>query len=97
MAAQRRGSVKVLVQPSEALVGRDGHARLLLPFRQNLEQQLGAAPVELHVSQLTAEQVDAAVAGDGLGQLPVVGGQLVDELGGQGVADAVAGYGGLGA
>ena len=98
MAAQRRGSVKVLVQPSEALVGRDGHARLLLPFRQNLEQQLGAAPVELHVSQLTgAEQADAAVAGDGLGQLPVVGGQLVDELGGQGVADAVAGYGGLGA
>jgi hypothetical protein len=36
-----------------------------------------------------AQQVDAPVAGDGLGELPVIGGfdELVGGLGGQGVAD----------
>ena len=61
-----------------------------LPFRQDLEQELGAAPVQFHVAELVnAEQVNAAVAGDGLDKLLVVGGfdQLVDELGGQGIAD----------
>lgn len=49
---------------------------------QPVEKELGAAPVEFHVAQLIdAEQVDAAVAVDGLGQLLVVGGldELVDE------------------
>jgi len=59
-------------------------------FGEDLEQQLGAALVDFHVAQLVnAEQVDAAVAGDGLGELPVIGGlhELVHQLGGQGVAD----------
>ena len=93
IAAQRRGSVKVLVQPLKRLVGGDGDAGFLLALGQDLEQQLGAAAVEFHVAELVdAEQVDAAVAGDGLGELPVVGGldELVGELGGQGVADPVA-------
>ena len=100
MAAHSRGSVKVLVQPLKTVVGGDGDARLLFPFRQNLEEQLGAAPVEFHVAELVdAEQVDAAVAGDGLGELLVVGGldELVDQLGGQGVADPEPGHGRLGA
>ena len=65
----------------------------LFAFGEDLEEQLGAAAVEFHVSELVdAEQVDAAVAGDGLVELLVVGGldELVDELGGQDVADAVA-------
>src|SRR6266545_3718039 len=67
IAAHRRGSVKVLVQPTGGLVGGDGHAGLFLPLGQDLEQQLGAAPVESHVAELVdAQQVDAAVAGDGL-------------------------------
>lgn len=45
-----------------------------------------------------AEEVDAAVAGDGLVELLLVGGfdQLVHELGGERGADAVALHGGLG-
>ena len=100
MAAQSRGSVKVLVQPLKDSLEAMATLALLLPFGQDLEQQLGAAAVEFHVAEFVdAEQVDAAVAGDGLGQLLLVGGldQLVDELGGQGVADPVAGHGGLGA
>lgn len=49
MAAQSRGSVNVLVHEGEGLVGGDGHAVLLLALGQNLEQQLGAAPVQLHM------------------------------------------------
>ena len=85
---------------AEALVGGDGNTCLLFPLRQDLEEELRAAPVEFHVAEFVdAEQVDAAVAVDGLGELPVIGGldELVDELGGQGVADPVAGHGGLGA
>lgn len=42
-------------------------------------------------------QVDASVAGDGLGECHLVGGldELVGEMGGQGVLDPVAGHGGL--
>src|SRR5262245_53975806 len=77
------------VRFAEALVGGDGSTGFSLPFRQDLKQELGAAPVQFHVAELVAEQVNAAVAGDGLDKLLVVGGfdQLVDELGGQGVAD----------
>ena len=40
-----------------------------------MEEQLGAAPVEFGVSEFVeAAKVDAAVAGDGPGQLAVVGG-----------------------
>ena len=93
MAAQSRGSVKVLVQPENGFVGGDRDGGLLLPFGEDLEQQFGAAAVEFHVAEFVeAEQIDAAVAGDGPGQLLVVGGldELVDQLGGQGVADPVA-------
>jgi hypothetical protein len=78
------------VRFAERLVGRDGDAGCFLPLGQDLEQQLGAAAVEFHVAELVdAEQVGAAVAGDRLGELPVVGGlgELVGELGGQGVTD----------
>jgi hypothetical protein len=58
---------------------------------EDLEEQFGAAAVEFHVAD--AQQVDAAVTGDGLVELLVLGGldELVDELGGQDVADAVSG------
>ena len=37
---------------AEALVGGDGNTGLLLPFGQDLEQQLGAAPVQFEVAEL---------------------------------------------
>jgi hypothetical protein len=77
------------VRFAKGFVGGDRHAGLLLLLGQHLEQQLGTAAVQLHVPQLiNAEQVDAAVAGDGLGQLLVVGGldQLINQLGRQHVA-----------
>src|SRR6201987_807448 len=84
----------------EGGVGRDGDGGAFLALGEDLEQQLGAAPVQLEVAQLVqAEQVDPAVAGDGAGQGLVVGGldQLVDQRGGGGVLDPVAGLGGGGA
>jgi hypothetical protein len=56
--------------------------------------------VEFHVAEFVdAEQVDASVAGDGLVELFFVGGfdELVDEFGGEDVADPVAGDRGGGA
>ncbi len=100
MAAQSRGSVKVFVQPEKASLEAIAMAELLFPLGQNLEQQFGAASVQFHVAQFVdAEQVDSAVAGDGLGQLLVVGGldEFVDQFRGQGVADPVALLGGGGA
>src|SRR5258707_6465118 len=78
---------------AEGGVGGDRDGGAFLPLGEYLEQQLGAAPVELEVAQLVqAQQVDPAVAGDGAGQGFVVGGldQLVDQGGGGGVADPVA-------
>ncbi len=92
MAAQRRGSVKVLVQPAEGLVGGDGDAVLLLAFGEDLEEEFGASAVEFHVAELIgAEQPDAAVAGDRPVRLLLVGGlhQLVQQLGGERVAEQV--------
>src|SRR6516165_6937447 len=85
---------------AEGGVGGDGDGGAFLALREDLEQQLGAAPVQLEVAQLVqAEQVDAAVAGDGAGQGLVVGGldEFVDQRGGGDVADPVAGLGGGGA
>ncbi len=115
MAAQSRGSVKVLVQPLKLSLlaiatavfdlgdGVPGVAQMSGPrqlaFGQDLEQQFGAALVELQVAELVeAEQFDPAVASDGAGQLALVGGfdEFVDELGGQDVAHLVAGLGGGG-
>ena len=81
----------------ERLVGRDSDRRAFLPLSENLEQQFGTAPVQFHVAKLVkADQAGPAVAGDQLGQLPLIGGlgQLVDQLGGQRVTDPVAGLGG---
>ena len=59
----------------ERLVGRDRDGVLLFAFREDLEEEFGAASVEFHVPELVDhEQVDPAVAGDGLGELFVVEG-----------------------
>jgi hypothetical protein len=61
IAAQSRGSVKVLVPSGERFVGRDGDRQSLLSFGQDLEEEFGATPVEFHVSQLVQTQkIDAA-------------------------------------
>ena len=78
---------------AERGVGRDRDGGLLLSLGEDLEQQLGAAPVQLDVAELIeAEQVDPPVAGDHLGEHAVVGGlgELVDQGGGGDVADPVA-------
>src|SRR6516162_6785661 len=85
---------------AEGGVGRDRDGGAFLAFGEDLEQQLGAAPVQLEVTQLVqAEQVDAAVAGDGAGQGLVVGGldEFVDQRGGGDVPDPVTVLGGGGA
>ena len=64
-----------------------------LAFGDDLEQQLGAAGVELDVAEFVeAEQVEPAVAADDAGQAPFVGGfdEFVDQLGGGDVADPAA-------
>lgn len=90
--------MKVLVQPEsgslEAIATAERSSRSV-----SLEEQFGAAAVEFHVAEFVeAEQVDAAVAGHRLRQLLVVGcfDEFVDQLRGEGVADAVAGLGGRG-
>jgi len=68
---------------AERVIAGDRNGGLLFSFGQDLEEQLGAALVELHVAQLVqAEELDAAVAGDGPGELAFVGGfdEFVDEL-----------------
>jgi hypothetical protein len=84
---------------AEGFVGRDCDGGLLFAFGEDLEEEFGAAPVELEVAQfIQTEQVDPAVAGDDFGEGSVVlgFGELVDEPGGEDVADPVAGFGGGG-
>ena len=84
----------------EGGVGRDGDGGAFLAFGEDLEQQFGAAAVQLEVAQFVqAEQVDAAVAGDGAGQGLLIGGldELVDQRGRGGVLDPVTVLGGGGA
>ena len=76
-----------------------GDGGFLLAGGDDLEQQLGAARVEVDVADLVeAEQVQAGVAADDAGELFVVGGldQFVDQRGGGDVADPAAGLGGGG-
>ena len=57
---------------------------------EHLEQQFGAASVELDVVDFVhQQQVETAVAGDEAGEAAVVGGgdELVDERGAGGVAE----------
>ena len=49
MAAQSRGSVKVFVQPEKLSLLAIATAVFSSRFGQDLEQQLGAAPVKFHV------------------------------------------------
>ncbi len=66
MAAQSRGSVKVLVQPLK--LSLLAIATELFSSRSVKTWNSSSAPVELHVAELVqAKQVDPAVAGDGLG------------------------------
>ena len=84
----------------ERLIGGDGDRGAFFSFGEDLEEELGAAAVQLQVSQfIDQEQIDAAVAGDEFGQVFVIGGfdEFIDQLAGQGVADGVAGFGGQGA
>jgi hypothetical protein len=84
----------------DGLVGGDGDAALSFSFGQDLEEEFGAAAVEFHVAELVdAQKIDSAVAGDGLGQLFLVGGidELVDEFRRQDVLDPIASHRGLGA
>jgi hypothetical protein len=56
---------------------------LLFSLGENLEQQFGAAAVELDVAELVdAKQVEAPVAGDESGEASFVGGfdEFVDQL-----------------
>ena len=77
----------------EGLVACDGDGVLLFPFGEDLEEKLGAAPVQFHIAELVdTEQVDAAVTGDGLGENLLVScfNEFVHEPGGEGVFDPVA-------
>ena len=88
LSRRRRGSLEAM-----AIADRSSS------FGENLEEQLGAAAVELQVAQFVDEQqIHAAVAGDQFGEVSVVGGfdEFVDQLAGQGVTDSVAGFGGTG-
>ncbi|GIE92042.1 hypothetical protein Are01nite_85220 [Actinoplanes regularis] len=100
IAAQSLGSVKVLVQPEKDSL--EAIATLFFSSRSVRTWNSSSAPClsQFRVAQLVdAEEIHTAVTGDGLGELFVVGGfdQLVDEFGGQYVADPETGHGGLGA
>jgi hypothetical protein len=56
--------VNVLVQPPNDSL----EAMATLFFSSRSVKQLGAAAVQLHVADIYAEEIDASVAGDGLGQ-----------------------------
>ncbi len=89
------GVGKGLGAPAEGFVARDGDGVLFLPLGQNLEQQLSAPFIELHVPKFVQkEKINPPVAVDGLGQLLVVSGldQFVDQPGGQGIANAESAF-----
>ena len=93
MAATSRGSGNDGAPLGERQVRGDRDRGAFLAFGDDLEQQLGASGVDLDVAELVEQQqVEAAVAGDDPGQAPFVGGfdELVDQLGGGGVADPPA-------
>ena len=78
---------------AERQIGPDRDGGSFLPLGDDLEQQFGAAGVELDVAQLIEQQeIQAAVTADDAGQLPVAGsfGELAGQLGGSGVADPAA-------
>ena len=81
----------------EGRVTHDRYCGALLTLGQNLEEELGGSLVEVDVAELIdREEVESAVAGDGLGEVEFVGclGEFVGELGAGDVADPVAFLGG---
>jgi hypothetical protein len=56
MAAHRRGSVKVSVQPEKETLEAIAMEFFSFAFGQDLEEQLGAAAVELHVAELVEDE-----------------------------------------
>ena len=100
MAAQRRGSVKVLVQAEkgslEAMAIAERSSRSVRTWKSSSAPRRSSCR---YPSSSMQEKVDAAVAGDEFGEVFIVGGfdEFVDQLAGQGVADSVAGFGGAGA
>ncbi len=64
MAATRRGSGEHRAPFAEGQVGRDRDAGPFFAFGDDLEQQLGAAWVDLDITEL----VEASVAADHSGQ-----------------------------
>jgi hypothetical protein len=72
---------------AERQVGPDRDGGAFVAFGDDLEQQFGAAGIDLDIAQFIEEQeVEAAVTADDAGELPLVG-ELVDELGGGEVAN----------
>ena len=97
MAAHRRGSVNVFVHDEKGSLEAIATRRAFFALGENLEQQLGAAPVQLQIAQLVhEEQINAPVAVNQFGQLFVISGfdEFVDQLDGQGIADPVSRFGG---
>jgi hypothetical protein len=90
MAATRRGSGKAVPHSLNGRFVPDRDEGSFFAFGDDLGQQFGAAGVELDIAQLVQQQeVQAAVAADDTGQLPLVGGfgEFVDQPGGGGVTD----------
>ena len=74
--------MKVWPHSLNGRVGGDRDRGPLVALGQDLEEELGTPPVEVEVAELVeTEQVQAPVAADHLGQLPLVLGldELVDE------------------
>lgn len=84
----------------EGGVGGAGDGGAFFSFGDDLEEEFGAAGVEVDVADFVeAEQVDAGIAANDAGELVVGGGfgELVDQGGGGDVADPAALFGGGGA
>jgi len=78
---------------AEGQVGGDRDGGAFLAFGDDLEEEFGAAGVDVDVAEFVEQQeVEAAVAGDHAGEDAVVGGfdEFVDQSGGGDVADAAA-------
>ena len=93
IAATRRGSGNTVPHSLKGRLVPIADAGAFFAFGDDLEQQFGAAGVDLDVAQFVEQQqVQPAVAADDAGQLPVVGGfdEFVDQLRGGDVADPAA-------
>ena len=78
---------------AEGQVACDADGGFFLSFGDDLEEQFGAAGIDVDVAEfIEQEEIQAAVAADDAGQDAFVGGfdELIDQLGGGDVADPVA-------